>query len=160
MTPAERHALQGLLMTVVETQNIVRSTPGEGAPVDEVVMHDVLLRKQVEQFVDSAYTRELVQLARTLLEAPAANRKTFYGIVTQFDCGTKYRERSLARAPRNDGPIIFEQYLNAHTADLPYMAEKAKSKTDYGWVRIAEIHVEIPEPTPAALPAAAAGVHE
>lgn len=67
VSSAEQLALRGLLLIVVEVQNLVRSRPREGAPVRDVVMHDVRLQAEIAHLVEAAPTVELVQLARAAL---------------------------------------------------------------------------------------------
>jgi hypothetical protein len=151
---AERMALRGILLLFVEVQNLARQAGPTVAEADPFQTLDA-----IEDLVESEPARELVQLARAALDA-ASSRKKFFGIVTQYDCGERYREKHNAHQPeRPQGPIIFEQYLNEAAADRKVLEARARTMTGYGWVRVAEISVEIPSPTPVAIPEAIAGVH-
>jgi hypothetical protein len=155
---AEQVALQGLLLVVVEVQNLAREV--YAAEPTEFDAKRIAGIEQILTLVDDPKTLELVQLARAALATPADVRKTFYGIVTERDINDAFLAKCGNGAPvRIDGPIIFEQYLNGRTADRAHVEDRARSMTGYGWVRVAEITVEIPLPTPAAIPAAVAGVH-
>ena len=59
---AERTALHGLLLLLVEAQNIARDESAE--------MHEIVER--IENLVESAHAREMVQLARAALGAVPA----------------------------------------------------------------------------------------
>ncbi len=61
---AEQVALHGLLLLVVEVQNLIRNNAAVGA--DKTVA-------EIDDFVHSAHARELIQLARAALETRADN---------------------------------------------------------------------------------------
>lgn len=147
---AEALALRGLLLLVIEIQNAVTRTDDDGAA------DPLHICCEVADLVESAHCRELVQLARAALEAPPS-RKVFFGIVTEQDL-PKDRPQRHDETPR--GPIMMECYLDGVARDRGETESFAKRMgfDRYGWVRVAEIHVDIPA-TPAAIPAAVAGVH-
>ena len=62
---AEQLALRGLLLVVVEVQNLVRAEMNLAESLGEI---DGI--EQIRQVVESAPTAELVQLARAALEMP------------------------------------------------------------------------------------------
>ena len=68
--------------------------------------------------------------------------RTFYGIVTQFDCdeasSTKY---SMERK----GPLLFECYLSEWSSDEKRVNTHAASFSKNGWVRVAKIIVDVPD---------------
>lgn len=66
---AHDHALRGLMLLLVEVQNIVRET--DFAEVDEHDAKRLAAFKHVEQLVESPETSNLLQLARAALETPA-----------------------------------------------------------------------------------------
>lgn len=142
---AEQHALRGLLLVVVEVQNIIHANEADFPTLTKIM-----------KLVESHETAELVQLARAALETrPEASRKTFFGIVTEQDT---YFSRPVDPENPPRGPIMMETYLNELHADRAQVEAMAPRFMHYGWVRVAEIHVEIPE-TPSAIPAAAASTH-
>lgn len=151
---AEALALRGLLLRLVEVESALAALRAGENDGNEFV-------DRVVDLIESPDHRELVQLARAALETPPAtpNRNVFYGIVTQYDRSERYRDRVDRLQHPCDGPIIFEQYLNDETAVRANLEERAKRRTGYGWVRIAEIHVEIPEAAPRAIPADQAATH-
>lgn len=63
MTTGERVALQGLMMCLVEIQNLVRATH---------VHEDLDAFEKIEELVESPQANEHIQLARSLLDAPPA----------------------------------------------------------------------------------------
>lgn len=144
MNTTTHHALHGLLLLLVEAQNILRQENRQSE----------LVRGELSDLVESAHARELVQQARTLLEAPRGQR--FFAIVTEQDLPKDHEYSVTAR-----GPIMMETYLDGvHTArDQLEQFAKRNGFDRYGWVRIAEVHVDIPAAAQRAIPAAAAGVH-
>lgn len=150
----EKAVLRGLLLLLVEVQNILRDTTD--TEKGEKVARLFGKYDQISELAESPHAAELIARARKLLETPK-NRRTFYGIVNEQDLPKGHREEATAR-----GPILMEVYLDAQSiaADRDKTEEFARAHgfARYGWVAIAEISVEIPDP-PAAIPAAAAGVH-
>lgn len=152
---AEQVALQGLLLIVAEIQNEVRAS--HVGQLGEIVGPWLRSLEQIEQLVEGAHTAEMVQLARAAIASTSTStRQTFFGVVTEFDCDEKYRNRHQYE---NHGPIIFEQYLNEHTRDRAALEAKARAMTQYGWARVAEITVDIPVTPAAAIPADQAATH-
>lgn len=141
---AAQLALRGLLLLVVEVQNHVRAA---GDPV----MHFA----EIQELIDSDHSREFVQLARAALASTPAstNRKTFYAIVSEQDLPKDHKCASQAR-----GPILMETYLGKDTSNREHLEAIRARFAQYGWSTIAEVLVDIPA-TPAAIPAAAAGMH-
>jgi hypothetical protein len=150
---AEQVALQGLLLVVVEVQNLAREV--YAAEPTEFDAKRIAGIEQILTLVDDPKTLELVQLARAALAPPAVPRKVFYAIVAQQDT---YIDREVDPECPPRGPIMMEHYLDANHTDRAWVENKAKQFHRYGWVSIAEVRVDIPDP-PAALPAAVAGVH-
>lgn len=145
---AHDHALRGLLMLANEVEHtllLLRAGEIDGdAFVDKIAA-----------LIETPQHLELVMLARAALETPApTNRKTFYGIVSEQDLPKGHSEEATAR-----GPILMETYLNAESADRAQVESIGGRFAKYGWVRIAEVHVDFPE-TPAAIPAASALTHD
>ncbi len=68
---AHDHALRGLMLLVVEVQNIIR----EASPREEhATAHDLFDR--IDELVQSDHAAELIQLARAALETPAPTAAT------------------------------------------------------------------------------------
>lgn len=72
-------------------------------------------------------------------------QKTFFAIVTQFDCST---EQAAQYSMEQHGPVLFECYLNEHAIDEEKVRAHAQNFKKYGWVRVARVTVDIPEESP------------
>lgn len=131
---AEQLALQGLLLLIVEAQNIVRDESAE--------MHEV--SERIEQLVESPHARELVQLARGALEAPAT---VGWNPVSVVPTAPGFY---LTTCTNDDGTDP-----QVHTAHFSINRRKPY------WSHNVIAWRERPEACqpPAAIPAAAAGVH-
>jgi translation elongation factor EF-Ts len=73
----ERHALRGLLLAVVEVQNKVALMNAELGEVTDFAQADKAYQdaaKAIREHVLSDHVREYVQLARAILDTPAAPR--------------------------------------------------------------------------------------
>lgn len=70
--------------------------------------------------------------------------KTFYSVVTQYDCDPNGKHCS-AEDPA-EGPIMMETYLNEEHANKAYVERLAAERFNtYGWARVATITIDIPE---------------
>jgi len=150
LEPAERLALRWLLEFLTEISQLV-SVVDRGD--DDECME---FTERVNAIVESSKLRELELLARAALSTQApANRKVFYGIVCEQDVD-KRRRVDPEDPPR--GPILMECYLSGIAEDRAQVEALTGRFSCYGWVRIAEIHVDIPD-APAAIPADKAATH-
>jgi hypothetical protein len=152
---AERTALQGLLLLLVEVQN--QAGLPDFAEVGEETTARLDAARQIEQLVNSPHASEMIQLARAALGSTSRSSTVnrFFAIVCEQDLPKEHRAAATA-----EGPIMMETMLNAFHTDRAWVENKAKAFTHYGWVRVAEVLVDIPEQPRAAIPAAAAAVHE
>jgi hypothetical protein len=75
--------------------------------------------------------------------------KVFYTIVTQYDISAKQAAKFCCN---QKGPFIAECLLDEHAANEALVREHAKyvgcslTEGDRGWVRIAKVIVDIPDP--------------
>lgn len=67
--------------------------------------------------------------------------KTFYAIVTQFDCSP---EQAARYDQQQNGPVLYECYLNEEAANEDLVRKRAEGFAANGWVRVAEVNVDIP----------------
>jgi len=153
---AEQVALQGLLLILAEVQNQVRAS--RDAEKGERVAKLFGSFEQIEQLVEGAHAAEMIQLARAAIATTSTStRRTFFAIVTEQDLPKDRKPLFESEHPR--GPLLMETYLDYHV-DRAAVERRARegSWSKYGWVRIATVTVDIPDP-PAAIPAAAAAFH-
>jgi hypothetical protein len=79
-----------------------------------------------------------VQVSALIME------RTFYAVVTQFDCDEHFALNGEATMKR-EGPLLFECYLNDFARDQERVRRRAEGMARYGWARVAKVTVDIPD---------------
>ena len=76
--------------------------------------------------------------------ARARSTRTFYAVVTEYDCDPNVNPPGSEFAAR--GPLLVERYLDSPDAlSEEATREIAKRFRNYGWARVAKVTIEFPE---------------
>jgi len=145
---AERVALQGLLLLLVEVQSTLQA--GRVDP-EQLDLGKVNAFHELEKLVDSAHAGEMILLARAALATPATQP------CDHMNCQVNVETSQVATCTRCGGNVEFPKLSAASAIEGPCHEPQPDKVVGLMCTRCC---YTIREHTPRAIPAAAASTHE